>query len=44
MMRVSAKMHRTTFIDLDILPTNDNIARFKPNDLDLLFQGKNMKC
>ena len=28
------------FYRFGYLPTNDTIARFTPNDLDLLFQGK----
>ena len=41
----SARMARTTFIDLDIFERMiDVIARFTPNDLDLLFKVKHFNC
>ena len=40
MVRACAKIRKTTFTDLDILPRNDTIAKVTPNDHDLLFQGK----
>ena len=43
MVKASAKMHRTTFKDLDIWQRMiDSIAKVTPNNLDILFQGK--KC
>ena len=39
--RASTRMHETTLI-IEYLPTNDTIAKVTPNDLDLLFQSKNL--
>ena len=39
-MRTSAKMNWTDFYRFWYLPSNDNIARLIPNDLDLLFEGQ----
>ena len=40
MVGASVKIHETTFVDSDILPSNRFIAKILPRDLDLLFQGQ----
>ena len=39
-VRASAKNAQTDFYGIGCLPTNYTIAKFIPNDLDLLIQGK----
>ena len=44
-VRASARMARTTFIYLDICQRMiDVIARFTPNDLDLISKFKHFNC
>ena len=40
MVRASTKMHETTFVDFDILPSNGFIGKIVLCELDLLFEGK----
>ena len=40
MVRASTKNAPHDFYRFGYLPTNDTIAKFTSNDLDLLFQGK----